>query len=189
MIDNPSFVKELMNFWSDFVLRTMKPLLQNVQIDRIYITEDMAFKLRSMISPKMVREFLCPAYRCWIREVKKNDPLAVIELDSDGFVEELIPIWIEEGFNCCYPLEVAAGNDIVKYRERFGRRMAYRGGIDKRAIAEGGREMEEEVFRVVPPLLKEGGFIPSCDHGVPPDISWPNFIDYTRCLAKLTGWL
>jgi hypothetical protein len=24
---------------------------------------------------------------------------------------------------------------------------------------------------------------------VPPDISWPNFIDYTRLLAELTGWL
>ncbi len=67
--------------------------------------------------------------------------------------------------------------------------MAYRGGIDKRAIAKGGKEMENEVMRVVPPLLKDGGFIPGCDHGVPPDISWPNFIEYTRLLAKLTGWL
>lgn len=67
--------------------------------------------------------------------------------------------------------------------------MAYRGGIDKRAIAKDGKEMENEVMRVVPPLLKDGGFIPGCDHGVPPDISWPNFIEYTRLLAKLTGWL
>ena len=27
------------------------------------------------------------------------------------------------------------------------------------------------------------------DHGVPPDISWPNFVEYTRLLAELTGWL
>jgi hypothetical protein len=31
--------------------------------------------------------------------------------------------------------------------------------------------------------------VPTCDHGVPPDISWPNFIEYTRYLAQLTGWL
>ena len=48
--------------------------------------------------------------------------------------------------------------------------------------------MKAEVMRTVPPLLKEGGVIPGCDHGVPPDISWPNFIDYTRLLAQLTGW-
>lgn len=36
-------------------------------------------------------------------------------------------------------------------------------------------------------ILKEGGFIPSCDHGVPSDISWQNFVEYSRLLAKLTG--
>jgi hypothetical protein len=24
---------------------------------------------------------------------------------------------------------------------------------------------------------------------VPPDISWPDFVEYTRLLAELTGWL
>ena len=49
--------------------------------------------------------------------------------------------------------------------------------------------MRDELFRIIPPLFEEGGFIPSCDHGVPPDISWPNFIEYSRLLAELTGWL
>ena len=110
-------------------------------------------------------------------------------MDSDGYVAELIPIWIEAGINCSDPVEVAAGNDIVEYRRRFGKRMAYTGGVDKRAIAKGGEAMRAEVMRVAPPLLAEGGFIPGCDHGVPPDISWPNFVEYTRLLAELTGWL
>jgi hypothetical protein len=41
--------------------------------------------------------------------------------------------------------------------------VAYEGGINKRALAAGG-----EVMRAVPPLLEDGGFIPGCDHGVPP---------------------
>ncbi len=86
-------------------------------------------------------------------------------------------------------MEVAAGNDIVEYRRLYGRKMAYIGGLDKRALAAGGKVMEQELMRVVPPLLEEGGFIPGCDHGVPPDISWPNFVEYTRLLAQLTGWL
>jgi len=110
-------------------------------------------------------------------------------MDSDGYVADLVPIWIEAGINCCCPMEVAAGNDIVEDRRRFGKAMAYHGGIDKRAIAKGGDVMRAEVMRVVPPLLKEGGFIPSCDHGVPPDISWPSFVEYARLLAELTGWL
>ena len=91
-------------------------------------------------------------------------------MDSDGYIGELIPIWIEAGINACDPIEVAAGNDIVAFRRQFGKKMAYRGGIDKRAIAKGGEVMRAEVMRVAP-LLEDGGFIPGCDHGVPPDVS------------------
>ena len=110
-------------------------------------------------------------------------------MDSDGYVGELIPIWIEKGINCCGPMEVAAGNDLAEYRKIHGTQMAYTGGIDKRAIAKGGSVMRTEVMRFVPLLLETGGYIPGCDHGVPPDISWPNFIEYSRLLAELTGWL
>ena len=63
------------------------------------------------------------------------------------------------------------------------------GGLDKRALARGGDTMRAELMRVVPPMLEQGGFIPGCDHGVPPDISWPNYQSYVHQLAALTGWL
>lgn len=188
MIERPDFVKEMVDFWANFVLEVLRPILNKVQLDYVLISEDMAYKGHSMISPQMVREFLFPTYERWIPEIKKSG-CPIVSMDSDGYIEELIPLWIEVGFNCCTPIEVAAGNDIVNFRKKFGKNMAYIGGIDKRAIAKGGKIMEEEVMRVVPPLLKDGGYIPSCDHGVPPDISWQNFVDYTRLLAKLTGWI
>jgi len=188
MIEQPEFVEEMAEFWTDFVLQTLEPILERVEIDRVLISEDMAYKAHSMISPAMVRRFLLPAYEAWVSAVKAAG-CPIVEMDSDGYIGELIPIWIEAGINCCSPIEVAAGNDIVAYRRQFGRKMAYSGGIDKRCLAAGGEEMRAEVMRVVPPLLEEGGFIPGCDHGVPPDISWPNFVEYSRLLAQLTGWL
>jgi uroporphyrinogen decarboxylase len=188
MIDDPEFVAEMAEFWTDFVSMTLWRLAGQVELDNLRISEDMAYKAHSMISPRMVRQFLMPAYRRWVSQIHSAG-CPIVDMDSDGNVELLIPLWIESGINVCDPIEVAAGNDIVAYRERYGRRMAYRGGIDKRAIAAGGQVMRDEVLRVVPPLLKEGGFIPSCDHGVPPDISWPNFVEYARLLAQLTGWL
>ena len=188
MIDDPGFVQEMIGFWTDFVSETMAPILAMLQVDYVVVNEDMAYKAHSMISPKMTRQFLLPAYKRWIAELKRAG-CRVISIDSDGYIAELIPIWIDAGFNCCFPVEVAAGNDIVKYRRLYGKKMAYVGGIDKRAIAAGGKVMKQEVMRVVPSLLEDGGFIPGCDHGVPPDISWGNFVEYTRLLAKLTGWV
>jgi uroporphyrinogen decarboxylase len=112
----------------------------------------------------------------------------VVAMDSDGYIGDLIPIWIDAGIRACNPIEVAAGNDIVALRKRFGRDMAYWGGIDKRAIAAGGSAIEREVARVCALFGMGGGLVASCDHGVPPDISWQNFVRYGGLLAKACGW-
>lgn len=188
MIDDPEFVMDMAQTWSQFVSATLTQITAHVVLDAVHMSEDMAYKAHSMISPAMVRRFLMPAYERWVGEARAGG-CPIVDMDSDGNVEVLIPLWIEAGINVCDPIEVAAGNDIVAYRHRYGRQMAYWGGIDKRAIAAGGQVMRDEVMRVVPPLLVEGGFIPGCDHGVPPDISWPDFVAYSRLLAELTGWL
>jgi len=188
MATDPDFVSEMATFWADFVSATMAPLLDRVRLDFVHYSEDMAYKAHSMISPAMVRRFLFPAYKQWEDQIKSSG-CPIIDMDSDGYVGELIPIWIEAGINCCDPIEVAAHNDIVEFRHTFGTKMAFTGGIDKRAIAKGGKVIEAELQRVVPPLIELGGFIPGCDHGVPPDISWPDFLHYSRRLAHLTGWL
>lgn len=188
MADEPGFVHEMIEFWSQFVIDVLEPVLTNIVLDSVMISEDMAYKQKSMISPHMTREFILPVYNRWIPRIKKSG-CKIVSIDSDGYIGELIPLWIEAGINCTFPIEVAAGNDIVKFRKLYGKSMAYVGGIDKRAIAAGGDAMQSEVMRVVPPLLEDGGYIPSCDHSVPPDISWPDFVDYSRLLAKLTGWI
>lgn len=187
-LDDPAFVTDMIEFWTAFVEDLLVRITAVIKPDYVHFSEDMAYKAHPMISPAMTREFLMPAYRRWVR-VLKSAEVPVIDMDSDGYIADLIPLWIEAGINVCDPIEVAAGNDIVAFRERFGRAMAYKGGIDKRAIAAGGDTMRREVLRVAEPLLKDGGFIPGCDHGVPPDISWPAYVDYARLLAKLCGWL
>ncbi|MDZ7332737.1 MAG: hypothetical protein ONB13_08645 [candidate division KSB1 bacterium] len=186
-LENPDFVQEMIEFWTEFVSKTMARALDAGIVDRIWINEDMAYKEKAMISPEMTREFLLPAWKRWATEAKQAG-VPIIDEDSDGYIGELIPIWIEAGFNVCDPIEVAAGNDMVEYRAQFGRKIAFRQGVDKRCIAKGGKAIEDELARLAP-VVKSGGFIPGCDHGVPFDISWENFVHYSRLLAELTGWL
>ena len=135
----------------------------------------------------MSRQFCKPAWDKWTKQAKAVG-VPIVAIDSDGYIGELIPIWIEAGVNCCDPVEVAAHGDINAFRREFGHKIAYRGGIDKRCMAKGGQVLTDELKRVEP-VLRDGGYIPGCDHGVPSDVSWPNFVDYTRQLAKMTGWL
>ena len=147
----------------------------------------MAYKGASMISPAMTREFCKPSWDRWTKQAR-DAGVPVVDINSDGFIGELIPIWIESGVDVCDPIEVAAHNDINAFRRQFRHTMAYTGGVDKRAMAKGGQMIRDELKRTEP-VVQDGGFIPSCDHGVPFDVSWPNFIDYSRLLAQMTGWL
>jgi uroporphyrinogen decarboxylase len=187
-IEQPDFVREMIEFWCGFVLELFENAALLIPFDCLYISEDMAYKAHSMISPAMTREFLLPVYKKWAAAARRYG-VQLIDMDSDGYIEELIPIWIEAGINVCNPIEVAAHNDITLFSAKFGKKIAYRGGVDKRAIAAGGSAMENEVRRVFDPFIRGGGLIPGCDHGVPHDISFENFISYTKLLAELTGWL
>lgn len=187
MLVQPGLVHEMARFWTEFCSGVMGRILERVAPDMLHFSEDMAYKEKPMIGPDMTREFCAPSYRRWIEEAKAaGTPLRAI--DSDGRIDMLIPVYLECGVNCVDPMEVAAGNDINAFRERFGKRVSYRGGVDKRAIAAGGAVLKAELDRIRP-VVQDGGYIPSCDHGVPPDISWSNFQDYALQLAEMTGWL
>jgi uroporphyrinogen decarboxylase len=187
LVEDPAFAEEMLEFWREYVAALLERCLALFVPDCVHISEDMAYKSFSMISPAMVRRFLMPVWQRWA-DIVRAAGCPVYAVDSDGFIGELIPLWIESGFNACDPIEVAAGNDIVAFRGEFGRDMAYRGGVDKRAIARGGKAIEDELARIAP-VVESGGYIPGCDHGVPADVSWPNFVDYCGRLARLTGWL
>ena len=184
--DDLPFLRQLIGFWSTFVALVLERTFSAFVPDEVHLSEDMAFKGFSMISPSMVREHLLPVWTRWGKLVREAG-CPVYAMDSDGFVGELIPLWIEAGITVCDPVEVAAGNDIAAFRARFGRRMAYRGGVDKRAIAKGGTAIEDEIARLAP-VIESGGYIPGCDHGVPADVSWPDFVRYVGLLAKAAGW-
>ena len=188
MIDDPEFVHEMADFWTEFIGEILNNICPKVELDTAFINEDMAYKAHSMISPQMTREFIKGAYCSWI-PIIKDSGCPIIELDSDGCVDDLIPIWIESGINCNSPVEVAAHCDILKYRGLYGKNMAFKGGIDKRIMARGGKELEQHVMGIVPKMFRLGGYIPGCDHGVPPDISWKNYVECGRLIAKLSGWM
>jgi len=187
LIEDLEFVREMTEFWAEFVSKVMARALEAGIVDVIAISEDMAYKEKSMISPAMTREFLLPVWKRWATEARQAG-VVLVDMDSDGKVAELIPIWIEAGINVCDPVEVAAGNDLVAYRRLFGRKIGYRQGTDKRCIARGGQSMVAEIERIAP-VVRDGGYIPGCDHGVPNDVSWSDFFRYSRHLAELTGWL
>lgn len=110
-------------------------------------------------------------------------------MDSDGNIDELIPIWLKEcGVNFPWPLEVAAGMDAAALRKKYGKDLILSSNIDKRVFAKGKEAIREEVMSKVPYLVETGGYFPGLDHLIPPDIFFENFryfIDLLREIGEL----
>ena len=182
--DGPDFVKEMMDYLGDFFVEVLGRAVSEVDIDYACFWEDMAFKSASLISPKMFREFMVPNYQK-VTSLLRDNGIDIIMVDSDGNIDELIPLWLEGGLSGVYPLEVAAENDAVKLRKQYGEKLMMWGNIDKRVLAKDEEAIKKEVMDKVPYLIDEGGFIPTVDHSVPPDVPFFNYMYYRELVEKL----
>jgi len=94
---------------------------------------------------------------------------------------------MDAGVDTLWPLERASDVDPLEVRKRFGKSLRLWGGVDKRVLALGPQAIRAHLCEMIP-LIEEGGFIPTVDHTVPPDISWDNFRYYMEAkMALLSG--
>jgi len=177
--DDPKLIHECLEFLTDYITGWMEKPLKEAAFDLYYIHEDMAGKSGPLVSPELFRDFFSPYYRKYVAFLKRCGVKNII-VDTDGNFEVLIPDFLEAGVEGFGPIERAAGLDPVKLREKFGRSFFMIGGIDKRELAKGKKEIDREIEYVLPPLLEKGGFIPTVDHSVPPDVPMENFVYYLK---------
>lgn len=181
--DDPKLMHDMLDFIADFIIQVTARALQDVQVDYFNWFEDFAFKTGPLVSPAIFRQFLLPRYKR-VNEHLRSHGVDTITLDTDGNCDVLIPLLIEAGINGLWPLEVAAGNDPRQMRKEYGRDLTLSGGIDKRVLAQDKKAIEEEVMSKVPPLVADGGYIPTIDHTVPPDVPYENLLYYLEVKAK-----
>jgi uroporphyrinogen decarboxylase len=152
---------------------------REVELDFAHGWEDMCFNHGPIISPEMFERWLVPRYARIAELLKARHDVDVVIVDCDGDIGQLVPLWLDGGVNCMFPLEIAAGTDPFDLRRRYGERVILKGGVDKRALIAGADAIDAEIARLEP-LVAEGGFIPHVDHRVPPDVSYADYLYYLR---------
>jgi len=148
--------------------------------------EDMCFNHGPLVSPQIVRDVMGPWYQR-ITDLLGQYGCDVVWLDCDGKIDELVPIWLDNGVNCMFPVEVGVWNaDPYEFRRRWGKGCLMMGGFDKRILARGPEAIAAEIDRLAP-LAGEGGFIPFCDHRVPADVSLADYLFYVQRAKAVWG--
>jgi hypothetical protein len=184
LYDDPDLIEDICTTFSDFLLAYYGRICSDIQVDCILIWEDMAGKMGSLISPDHFKKYLTPNYKKMVR-FAKDMGIDIILTDSDGYVEDLLPLIIETGVNGMYPFEIAAGNDLLRIRKNFPF-FAMIGGIDKRILFAGSNKQKiDQELKIVEEMLKKGRYIPHIDHFVSQDCTWDNFTYYRNRLNEI----
>lgn len=183
--DHPDFIHAVNDRLCRLCENALQTALAHMPLDQVGYHEDMAYKNGSLISPDMFRGFMTPYYQR-IRKIADAHGIDLHVMDSDGDIRELIPLWLDCGINIMTPIEVAAGMDPPALRRQYGRDLGMMGGFDKRILASSKDAIRTEFERLTP-VIEGGGYILSCDHGVPHDVPFENYAYLVELLKGLYG--
>ncbi len=185
--DEPELIHSCMKAWFDLADAVIEKHQKYVTLDELFLAEDICYNHGSLISPDMMKEFLFPYYQQLISNIKKRqldkDRHLFLQIDTDGFADPVIPLYRELGMDYMSPFEIASGCDVKKTALQYPD-LRMRGGMDKRVLAEGKEAIDRMVYSVLPDMKKRGGYIPVCDHGVPEEVSFENYMHFRKRLLE-----
>ncbi|MGH7144543.1 MAG: uroporphyrinogen decarboxylase family protein [Planctomycetota bacterium] len=187
LYDDRKLFEEMVETQTNIILTVAeKVLAAGVRPEAANFWEDMCYNAGPLLSPKHFKEILVPRYKR-ITALLNRYGVDIIFLDSDGDISKLAGMWLEAGVNTMFPIEVGTWKaDPLVYRKQYGKAMRIMGGFDKRILAQSEDAIRREVDRLAP-MVEEGGFIPFCDHRVPPDVPLKNYLFYLDAAKRVWG--
>jgi len=186
LYDDPRLVHDIMARWRDLMIAVLSRAQQKIgPLFQLFLAEDICYNHGPLIGPDMIREFLLPYYRELYQTLAGNQRRHLhFQVDTDGYMDPVIPLYREISVNVLSPFEVAANCDVVRSARQYPD-LVLSGGIDKRALALGKAAIDRELERIIPFFSERGGYIPTCDHGVPDNVRFDDYMHYRQRLCEL----
>ena len=185
--DNPSLIHKILAAWMNLNDKMISRLQDSIDIDELFFSEDICYKQGLLISPDMWREFLKPYYLELIRRIQSRQQKRVyIQIDTDGWVAEAIPLYKEIGMDIMSPFECTGGQDVTATAEKYPD-LIMTGGIDKQILATTKENIDKHLEHIIPFMRKRSGYIPTADHSVPLEVSLENYRYYRQRMIELGG--
>ena len=187
--DQPELIHACMKTWFELAdaFYAQVQTQGKLNIDEVFLAEDICYNHGLLISPDMVREFLFPYYQQLLANIRSRQPdksaPVMLQVDTDGFCDVALPLYREIGLNFMSPFEAASNCDVVRTAREYPD-LLISGGFDKRIIAAGKDAIDREIDRILPVMKKRGGYYPTCDHGVPEEVKFEDYVHFRKRLLE-----
>jgi len=171
-VEDEDLYDEVINTVGELTYESTKRILDSgIEFDFGHFWEDIACKNGPLVTPSVFEEKVGPHYRR-ITGLLAQHGIDIVSLDCDGVIDHLIPIWLNNGVNTMFPVEVGTWRaDIAPWREKYGRALRGVGGMSKYVLSYDRAAIDAEIERLRP-LVDLGGFLPCPDHRLPPETEW-----------------
>lgn len=187
MLDDEPLFDEIAETVSELIYQGIKTILETgIHFDVAHFWEDICYKAGSLVNPRMFEAKFGSKYRR-ITSLLKSYGVKFVSLDCDGKIDDLLPIWLENGVNIMFPIEVGTWQaSIQPWREKYGKELRGIGGVNKHIFAADYSVIDREIEHLRP-LVALGGYIPCPDHLLPIDARWENVQYYCERMRKVFG--
>ena len=184
--DYPNVYQDMIDTLADLAcwnIEQVAPRMKNPP-DMGFGWEDICGKSGPLISPDIFKKYVFSGCRK-IRDKLEEHGVKLYGIDSDGYVEPLIKLWLDAGVNVQFPLEVGTWNaDPMELRKKFGKELRMIGGFNKLELEKGKEAIDAEIDKKLP-IMKEGGYVIMPDHLITPDTSLDNYKYYLERIRNL----
>ena len=184
--DNPELMRDIVDTISETSYRVLDRISSEITIDNLTVHEDMAGKTGPLVGPDIIDEFIAPYYKKnW--DLLSSRGTKLFSQDSDGNMNPVLDSFISAGVNIFYPMEPAASMDIVESRKKYGKKIAYKGGIDKHVLRGSANDIKKELEYKLQPCMRAGGTVFALDHRIPNGTPFENYKCYIKTAREMLG--
>jgi len=188
-VSHRSFVASIFGAQCEIALANLERLVEAVgdRVQAAFTTgTDFGTQTGQFISRQTYRELYQPFHK-QINAFLHQRTNWKIFIHSCGAVAELIPDFIEAGFDILNPVQCSAtGMDAAGLKERFGRHLVFWGGaVDTQKTLPFGtpQEVRDEVRRRIDIFNRDGGFVFNPIHNVQAKVPIENVLAMFDALA------
>jgi Uroporphyrinogen decarboxylase (URO-D) len=183
--EQPELMEDIMATLLDTTRRVLEPISRRLKIDQLSVHEDFAGKSGPLIGPQQIREHFRPYYRA-IWEPLAEQGARIFQVDTDGNVNAVLDALLDCGVTCIYPMEPAAGMDMVEVRRKYGKRLMMLGGIDKHVLRRDKAAIRRELEYKMQPCMRSGCAF-GLDHQIPNGTPLENYRYYVDLGREILG--
>lgn len=184
--EQPELLQDMLMTIGESAGHVLQRVRDALQVDVLSVHEDMAGKSGALIGPAQIREFIHPYYR-GVWDMLASRGAQIFQQDSDGNINSVIPAFRDAGINCLYPMEPAAGMDIVRVRQQYGSGLMMMGGLDKHVLRQSKAAIRAELEYKLQPMMQTGGIVFGLDHRIPNGTPLDHYRYYVRTTRELLG--